>query len=543
MTVTAVGAMSALRATGDDAATGAGAPRAVRRSGLTIAADGSYAACLAESVTPDGTGRGLLVERWTLAGPEPYAVPLPGRQPEEPGTQALPLADGRVLVRRRVADRWDLALLYPSGPETGELPAGSLTGDDVRLLPPVPASPPVAYALAYDAAAGRTGVWRVHGTDGRGPEPVMTVEGRCTGGVWLDRAGRLLALDRELGGRTKAVAADLGTGRTSPLLQLTDDSDDRLLLAEPDSGLLVLRSDAAGETRLGWGVLGSRHPVRFPDALRVPGVQLTPVAAQPGQILAPEASVVALRAEVPGGAQSLALWRPGERRLHWRASPLGWLGAGLWLPRDELKLPYAVGESAPGGASAATAGAPGAAGGAGAGVCGLAAYEPPVRWGVVASAWEAGPGPSAGDGTEGPAGVTGVTGGEAGRGGAARRAWGPGGAAGAAATGEGAAGAARGASGAARPGGAAGSGPAGTSPAGGAARAATPCASAGHRGTRAFAGCAGGRVLLPAGGRGGGGRAVEPPSPAGEWGRPLPVRRTWAVLPLQQAPLAAVRAS
>uniref|UniRef100_UPI00131DD09A hypothetical protein n=1 Tax=Streptomyces sp. NRRL F-5123 TaxID=1463856 RepID=UPI00131DD09A len=349
MTVTAVGAMSVLRAEGGAAGTGAGAgvPRTVRRSGFTIAADGSYAACLAEGVTPDGAGRGLLVERWTLGGPEPYAVPLPGRQPEEADTQALPLADGRVLVRRRVADRWDLVLLYPSGPQTGELPVGSLTGDDVRLLPPVPASPPVAYALAYDAAAGRTGVWRVHGTaDGQGPQPVMTVEGRCTGGVWLDRTGRLLALDRELGGRTKAVAADLGTGRTSPLLHLTDDSDDRLLLAEPDSGLLVLRSDATGEARLGWGVLGSRHPVRFPDALRVPGVQLTPVTAQPGLVLAPEASVVAFRAEVPGGAESLALWRPGERRLHWRAAPVGWLGAvGMWLPRDELKLPYAVGEA------------------------------------------------------------------------------------------------------------------------------------------------------------------------------------------------------
>ncbi|NUS13833.1 MAG: hypothetical protein HOY69_20910, partial [Streptomyces sp.] len=350
MTVSAVGAISALRA--------AGTPRTVRRSGFTIAADGSYAACLAETVTADGAGRGLLAERWTLGGPEPYAVPLPARQPEDPGTQVLPLADGRVLVRRRVADRWDLVLLHPSGPDTGELPAGSLAGDDVRLLPPVPAAPPAAYALAYEAGACRTGIWRVHGTPEGEPRLVMAVQGRCTGGVWLDRAGRLLALDRELGGRTKAVAADLHTGRVSPLLQITDDSDDRLLLAEPGSGLLLLRSDATGEARLGWGVLGSRRPVRFPDALRVPGVQLTPVAAQPGQILMPEASVVALRAEVPGGAESLVLWRPGERRLHWRASPPGWIGGGMWLPRDDLRLPYAAGDLP----------------------CGLAAYDPPPLW-------------------------------------------------------------------------------------------------------------------------------------------------------------------
>lgn len=650
MTVTAVGAMSVLRAESGAAAAGtaAGAPRTVRRSGFTIAADGSYAACLAEGVTPDGAGRGLLVERWTLGGPEPYAVPLPGRQPEEADTQVLPLADGRVLVRRRVADRWDLVLLHPSGPETGsgpELLVGSLTGDDVRLLPPVPASPPVAYALAYDAAAGRTGVWRVHGTtDGQGPQPVMTVEGRCTGGVWLDRSGRLLALDRELGGRTKAVAADLDTGRTNLLLQITDDSDDRLLLADPDSGLLVLRSDATGEARLGWGVLGSRHPVRFPDALRVPGVQLTPVAAQPGLVLAPEASVVAFRAEVPGGAESLALWRPGERRLHWRASPVGWLGAaGVWLAGEELKLPYAAG--------ALGAGAP-----AGAAAWGLAAYEPPVSWGVAAPAWgaEAAGAPGAAGGwaevaagapegwaeaaaevapgapevaaelapgvaevaagvpegwaelapgapevaaevapgvpegwaevaagapevaaelapggpvaggrgvpevpgaaavgapgaaelrVAGPSGVT-V------RGAAGRRELGVGGSVGAVA-GVGGAASAGGAAGAGPAGGAAGPGPAkgaaGAASAAGAALGATPCASAASRGARAFAGCAGGRVLLPVGGRGGGGRAPEQAAsasaPGGECGRALPVRRAWAVLPLQQAPLAAAGAS
>jgi hypothetical protein len=254
----------------------------------------------------------------------------------------LPLPDGRVLIRRRVADRHDLALLYPTGPGTGELPVGSLSGAEVRLLPPAPV-PDTAFALVCDE--GVTTVWQVHGpgTAEGGPVRVMTVRGRCTGGVWLDRSGRLLALDRELDGRTKAVAADLHTAGTSPLLQLTEDSDDRLLLAEPDSGLLLLRSDATGEARLGWGVLGSRHPVRFPDTLRVPGALLTPLAAQPGQILSPESTVVALRAEVPGGAESLALWRPGERRLHWRATPRGWLGpTALWLPHAELRLPYAI---------------------------------------------------------------------------------------------------------------------------------------------------------------------------------------------------------
>lgn len=38
----------------------------------------------------------------------------------------LPLADGRVLIRRRVADRHAFSLLYPTGPGTGELPLGAL---------------------------------------------------------------------------------------------------------------------------------------------------------------------------------------------------------------------------------------------------------------------------------------------------------------------------------------------------------------------------------------------------------------------------------
>ncbi|BBA97138.1 hypothetical protein RVR_2748 [Actinacidiphila reveromycinica] len=340
-----------------------------RRTGFTISADGAYAACLAEVTVPseEGEGGGWYVERWSLDGPEPYAVALPGTQPEEPGTEVLPLPDGRVLVRREVGTVagvaagtgaedgdgdgdgegpvragacHDLSLLYPSGTGTGAQRIGALAGTEVRLLPPAPFG---AFATCYDAEGGATSVWQLcdaGGGSGGGPVRLLTVPGRCTGGAWLDRTGQLLALDRELDGRTKAVAVDLFAGRVSPLLQLTEDSDDRLLLAEPDSGLMIVRSDATGEPRLGWGVLGSRHPVRFPDTLRVAGALLSPVAAQPGQILTPEACVVAFRSAVPGGRSSLALWRPGERRLHWRPAPADWLGpAARWLPRSPLHLP------------------------------------------------------------------------------------------------------------------------------------------------------------------------------------------------------------
>lgn len=307
---------------------------------FTIAADGTYAARLA------GDGEALYAERWTLAGPEPYAVPLPLAQPEEADSEVLPLADGRVLIHRRVAERHAFALLYPTGaaagPRTGELQLGGVEREDgvrVRLLPP---SPDGRGAFALAAGAGGTTVWQVAGGP-FGPRRVAVVPGRCSGGVWLDRTGRLLALDRELDGAVKAVAVDLARGgEVFPLLQITEDSEDRLLLADPDSGLLLIRSDAPGEPRLGWGVLGSALPVRFPECLRGGGA--TPFALQPGQALMPETCGVALRMG-PSGEDGIGLWRPADRHLFPVAAPRGWLGGtGLWSPQGRLHLPYATPE-------------------------------------------------------------------------------------------------------------------------------------------------------------------------------------------------------
>ncbi|MFD3525376.1 hypothetical protein [Streptomyces sp. NPDC058653] len=324
---------------------------AARRAAFVIAADGSYAARLtlgteagaggpAPREDGDGAGAAWFPERWTLDGPEPYAVPLPLDQPEEPDAEVLPLTDGRVLIHRRVADRQAFSLLYPTGPGTGELPLGAVECPRLTLLPPSPDG-----SSAYAMAPGEHGttLWQVAG-GAFGPEPVTTVRGRCTGGVWLDRTGRLLALDRELDGVVKAVAVDLERGgEVSPLLQIAEGSNDRLLLADADSGLLLIRSDAPGHDRLGWGVLGSARPVRFPDSLRGADRALTPFAVQPGQVLMPESCAVALRIDGPTGTW-VGTWRPSGRRLHQQAAPEGWLaGAGLWSSDGVLQLPYATG--------------------------------------------------------------------------------------------------------------------------------------------------------------------------------------------------------
>ncbi|MFD8337814.1 hypothetical protein ACFV42_34875 [Streptomyces solisilvae] len=335
------------------------------RGGFTIASDRSYGARLALS----GEAGCWYPERWTLDGPEPYAVPLPTAQPEEPDSELLPLADGQVLIHRRLAGHHAFSLLYPAGPGTGERPLGGIDHAEVSLLPPAPGG---LCAFALGRGPRSTSVWLLFGGGVLAPQHLAEVPGRCTGGGWLDRTGRLLALDRELDGRTKTVVVDLRRGgETSPLLQITERSDDRLLLADPDSGLLLVRSDAPGEERLGWGVLGSARPVRFPDCLRPAGRwEPTPFAVQPGQVLTPESCAVAFRIDGLGGSGSgagsgrpwVGVWRPAERRLREFPAPEGWLpGAGLWTREGELRLPYVTPQMPCGVARVRPPGVPGAA--------------------------------------------------------------------------------------------------------------------------------------------------------------------------------------
>ncbi|MGA6172446.1 hypothetical protein ACPEIF_19630 [Streptomyces sp. NPDC012600] len=306
---------------------------------FTLTADGAYGARLTAAPGPPGE-RAWYPERWTLDGPEPYAVPLPLHQPEEPDAQVVPLADGRVLIRRRVADRQMFSLLYPTGPGTGELALGAVECEGMTLLPPAPDGSSV-YALSPGEHSSL--LWLVAG-GAFGPELVAEIPGHCSGGAWLDGAGRMLALDRRLpgGGPVKAVAVDLErNGEVTPLLQITPESNDRLLLADADSGLLLLRSDAPGHDRLGWGVLGSCLPVRFPECLRPADVAVTPFAVQPGQMLMPESCAVALRIDGAAGSW-VGVWRPQGRRLHQFAAPEGWAaGAGYWSGDGVLHLPYA----------------------------------------------------------------------------------------------------------------------------------------------------------------------------------------------------------
>ncbi|WP_329563752.1 prolyl oligopeptidase family serine peptidase [Kitasatospora sp. NBC_01266] len=333
---------------------------ALRRLSFTFAADGSHAACLAA-----GADRGWYAESWRLAEDEPARprpLPLPGGRSESLRSQLVSLTDGRVLLCRHDGERHDLVLLADAAGLIEELPVATLRMAGLRLLPlpqPGPAScggpssppgegAPVAVALGTDTrsrataegATATTTAWLVY-ADGRPPSQVAELPGLHGGGVWLDRTGRLLSLDRVRDGVVKSVALDLRLGTVTPLLEIAERSNDRLLLFDPDTHFLLLRSDAPGEDRLGWGVLGGTEPVRFPEGLRLPGLFPRPVVVEPAVASAAHSRVV-LQLD-HGAASALALWRPVDGRLAPLAVPPGRFGAvGHWSRSAGLRMPYSA---------------------------------------------------------------------------------------------------------------------------------------------------------------------------------------------------------
>ncbi|MFE2725657.1 alpha/beta hydrolase family protein [Kitasatospora sp. NPDC059327] len=317
------------------------ATQALRRLSFTFATDGGHAACLASAA--DG---GWYAESWALpaSGPAtPTALPLPGNRSESLRCQLIALPDGSVLVCRHDGERHDLVVLRAgapgSEPATVETPLATLRRPGLRLLPvPAAAAPggtrtPVALALGTDTRPGTT-AWLVY-ADGGEPRQVAEIPGLHGGGVWLDRAGALLALDRVDAGIVRTVVLDLRTGAVTPLLEIGERSNDRLVLFDPESRFAMVRSDAPGADRLGWGVLGGGQPLRFPECLHVAGMFLRPVALH----ATPEGARVVVQID-HGAGSALALWRPTAGRLDPLPVPPGRFGAvGHWSAAG-LRLPY-----------------------------------------------------------------------------------------------------------------------------------------------------------------------------------------------------------
>ncbi|MGA5816315.1 alpha/beta hydrolase family protein [Kitasatospora sp. NPDC094028] len=311
--------------------------QALRRLSFGFAGDGSHAACLASAA--DG---GWYVESWRLpadGGPAaPLALPLSGNRSEQLHSQLLALPDGSVLVCRHDGERHDLVRLSYGEPTAVEQQLATLRMPGLRLIA-LPAQPgagpraPVAVALGTDTRPATT-AWLIR-TDGSEPERVAEFPGLHGGGAWLDHAGALLALDRVNAGLVRSVVLDLRSGAVTPLLEIGERSNDRLVLFDPDSRFAMVRSDAPGTDRLGWGVLGGGEPLRFPECLHVTGMVLRPVALRQ----AADGPRVAVQID-HGAGSALALWRPDLGRLDPLPVPPGRLGAvGHWSTAG-LRLPY-----------------------------------------------------------------------------------------------------------------------------------------------------------------------------------------------------------
>uniref|UniRef100_UPI000A4236FD alpha/beta hydrolase family protein n=1 Tax=Peterkaempfera griseoplana TaxID=66896 RepID=UPI000A4236FD len=87
----------------------------------------------------------------------------------------------------------------------------------------------------------------------------------------------------------------------------------------------------------GWGLLGGPDPLRFPEALHLPGTLLRPVAVEPGRA-EPRVAVQLDR----GAGSALALWSPAGGRLDPLPVPPGRLGAVAHWSAAGLRIPYSA---------------------------------------------------------------------------------------------------------------------------------------------------------------------------------------------------------
>lgn len=307
----------------------------LRRVSYSFSADGDHAACLATA--GDGVWH---VEAWSLRTDGSGALTAPERpysdRPEQLHTQLLALDDGSVLVCRHEPGRHDLVLL--GGPKSdGERTVATVRSPGLRLLP-YPGDDGLALALGTDTTPVTT-VWRVP-LDGGPLEVLAELQGLFGGGVWLDPGGRCLALDAVRDGRVKSAVLDLGDGTLSPLLEMSESSNDRLQMCDPVRGLLVISSDAPGHDRLGWIRLPedlSEPPgrVRFPEMVHLPNTTVRPVA------IAPDGDRVALQLD-RGATSRLAVWGPEEGTLLDVKMPEGCLGGlGRWTDSG-LHIPFSA---------------------------------------------------------------------------------------------------------------------------------------------------------------------------------------------------------
>ncbi|MGH8905608.1 MAG: alpha/beta hydrolase family protein [Egibacteraceae bacterium] len=318
------------------------------RVSFRFSAGGLFAACFA------GEGEDRIgLEAWSFEGPSPRWQPLRLARPPTLDDQPFPLDDGRILLCRNGAESHELSLIDPRDGTGRERVLAVVDGCGFRLLPGAGND---ALAVAFDGA--RSTIHRV--SVDAAPHLAWLVElpGLLEGGVWLDSPATHLGVDLvDDGGPAKAVAVDLRDGSVTSLLKVTETSNDRLLACDPRSGLLVVSTDALGAQRLGWGRLGARSPVRFPQRLHGSAQPLT---------LDPEGQRVLLESD-EGARSRLAVYTPAEDRLAPVEMPPGRVRGAAYWGSGFLRFPFSSPSQPTGIATIGLGAAPG---------CSLAGHAP-----------------------------------------------------------------------------------------------------------------------------------------------------------------------
>jgi dipeptidyl aminopeptidase/acylaminoacyl peptidase len=157
------------------------------------------------------------------------------------------------------------------------------------LLPLVPAAD--SQLLAVVGFDDITTVWRIAWRDG-----TMTEVGRLpapiTGGMWLDETGDRLAVNLEGdSGRSSVYVVDFGAQSFSRLFEASPDSEDRIVLADPATGRVVVTTDA-----FGYPAVGVAAPTVAPGVRFVPALPEGDEAGEPCLLL-PDGRTLVLRHE------------------------------------------------------------------------------------------------------------------------------------------------------------------------------------------------------------------------------------------------------
>jgi hypothetical protein len=219
---------SAGGAIGADAMTKIDKEGAGLRYSFTFAPDGKWAAALFHS-----TGGQLELEVWTLRAGRWKSTGTGVRVGVD--DQILPLRDGRILVRAGLGRGHVLVLVWPPGCAN----AGSdnwsirtlakLPVPGVRLISAAPGDRN-ALALVVTHDGGTTRLWRLLLSGELVCFP-LEVAGLCGGGVWLDRCGRRIAVNRSVEARPSIpVIIDLFNHSIETLFNIGPHTDDRVQL-------------------------------------------------------------------------------------------------------------------------------------------------------------------------------------------------------------------------------------------------------------------------------------------------------------------------